>query len=343
MPQALKENKKLTIVILILSVFLTFLIGITSVLTNNLDLRSNAAIDEKYIGIGAFLKGTEKYYIGDNRTQSYIRIRDFSNPIEVNFYMSSLVDYKISAIDFFFEYNTDFLKLDVLNKTVSDECRDQFYKFDSNTSVLLDRAGKVRFTNFAIRDLPELPSSKSCIGTVRFTPINRGTSADYTKAYIRLFDQARWSITSAEQEGLILSPLSSGSIRFIACLDFAFGDFDCNTKVNLVDFEIFRSEFMEYKLQKPAFAVKSDLDYNEYIDIGDFGEFREGFLKFNKPAVSSSTTPTVSPTPSKINSCIWCGTSCTPFKAGIACPAVMPPDGKLCKVVSNKCQIVDAP
>ncbi len=135
------------------------------------------------------------------------------------------------------------------------------------------------------------------------------------------------------------------------------GDANCDGKVDFIDFEIWRNEFMGEDTKTDAnFNYNSD----QKVDFIDYEIWRQSYVEQTDVPVcitrdtcpilsqnchyekqtscscglevcSPSLTPTVTPP------CQWCGTSCTTFRPGVACPALAPPEGYSCKQVEGQC------
>ncbi len=135
------------------------------------------------------------------------------------------------------------------------------------------------------------------------------------------------------------------------------GDANCDGNVDFIDFEIWRNEFMGEDTKTVA-----NFNYTEdqKVDFIDFEIWRQGYMGISNMPVC--VTPDACPlppqdchyeqqstcscglivcpptlTPTITPPCQWCGTSCTTYTPGVACPALAPPEGYSCKQVAGQC------
>jgi hypothetical protein len=81
------------------------------------------------------------------------------------------------------------------------------------------------------------------------------------------------------------------------CISKATGDADCNGKIDLMDFEVFRQEYNSYRNGQTV-AYSADFNGDKKIDLLDFEIFRQGYLA--RTATPTPTTSTATPTPTTI-------------------------------------------
>lgn len=116
------------------------------------------------------------------------------------------------------------------------------------------------------------------------------------------------------------------------------GDANCDNNVNKYDFLIWKCEFLgNGTCSNPVSHKTADFNDDDRVDLIDFEILRTNFA-FSLPPTpreSLTLTPTSTriPTPTTtINECQWCGSNCiyvNPY-LHLSCPYVEPPPGKLC-------------
>jgi len=169
-------------------------------------------------------------------------------------------------------------------------------------------------------------------------------------------------------EGLVIEPTPESWVRpsrtvgtpgVLACklcngkYAFKLGNADCDDEIGMLDFEVWKSEFLS-KVGK-----ESDFDCDGEIGMLDFEIWKTSFLnRANLPTQVPTAVPTMAPTvqpigtavpiatPSPSDStsnltCKWCDNGCGSYPDSKVCLTVEPPEGKKCSVVDGVCKVVD--
>jgi hypothetical protein len=103
-------------------------------------------------------------------------------------------------------------------------------------------------------------------------------------------------------------------------------NYNSDQKVDFIDYEIWRQSYVE-QTDVPVCVTRDTcpiLSQNCHYE-------KQTSCSCGLEVCSPSLTPTVTPP------CQWCGTSCTTFRPGVACPALAPPEGYSCKQVEGQC------
>lgn len=105
------------------------------------------------------------------------------------------------------------------------------------------------------------------------------------------------------------------------------GDADCDGKISLFDFELFREEFIYHKdpQSEPSIKLESDFNKDSFVDLNDFEIWRANYAGITTPGSIS---------------CNWCGSDCISSDTKRACLNATPPFGKTCERINNVCMVI---
>lgn len=108
----------------------------------------------------------------------------------------------------------------------------------------------------------------------------------------------------------------------LSCSKKSEGDADCDGKINSLDFDIWKNEFLKNETNTSA----ADFNNDGKTDLIDFEIWRKNWSKIN------------------LSSCQWCGQQCTKEGSNMDCPDVMPPENKVCEydLQTESCVIRDS-
>jgi hypothetical protein len=103
------------------------------------------------------------------------------------------------------------------------------------------------------------------------------------------------------------------------------GDANCDGQIDMIDFEIFRQEYIG-----ETHTLQADFNNDGSVNLVDFEIWRMGMF--------GEVTPSVTGVPQPIT-CGWCGRTCTDVQPDKMCPMVMPEAGKVCSAVEENGQV----
>lgn len=135
------------------------------------------------------------------------------------------------------------------------------------------------------------------------------------------------------------------------------GDLDCDGKITIADFAIWKKNYLEFKILPKVSPVLSCnwcgnscmpsdykgacLDVMPDPGLGCEAKGGECVVVGAEVTLGARTEPTgliVKPTGNL--GCKWCGNQCVSEDFSEACLMIAPPEGKTCEMVEGKCQVL---
>lgn len=124
---------------------------------------------------------------------------------------------------------------------------------------------------------------------------NRNSDGSYTIGTVTVTNNGTPTSTGNPSTTPTVTAIPTG---ITTCINKQYGDANCDNVIDLLDFEVFRSEYIAFK-NGTSTVRNSDFNNDQAIDLLDFELFRQGFIAYRNGTIppTPTVTPSVTATP----------------------------------------------